>query len=478
MIENRWLDNNQVTKKKNPNLYLIAITVLILLLTSAGLSFAYFTASLANNETTTTVTLKGGTLSIVYVGGSAISFTNVIPQDAPIVVKNFTLTGTNTTDLTMPYSLAIEVQTNSFTTATSITYTLLGTNTHNNGQLVPNQVSQKGIPIGPGTVPLGSAFFAKGTGVVHSYTLNIYFPNNPSAPQNYDQGKTFEAYVKTTEATATVNLLAQDFFVGLGTAPATTGMYPEVSGADTNYRYEGPNPNNYVRFNDELWRVIGVFGNSVHGQTGSLVKIIKDTDLGTARRWHSSNANNWAAPAELATYLNANTNGNYYFTLSQGAKDMIQSVTWRLGGIGTFGASVSRAQDLYAQEIGTTVPTSGATTYTANVGLMYPSDYALSVIATSCARTTRVDNAYNTSACQGSAWLKHPSAVEWTLTPSTGAATAGAHSIATSGALQKSANVQTTTAAVRPVVYLKSTVKVVFGTGTSADPYILEYVSP
>ena len=28
----------------------------------------------------------------------------------------------------------------------------------------------------------------------------------------------------------------------------------------TDYRYIGANPNNYVKFNDELWRIIGVFG--------------------------------------------------------------------------------------------------------------------------------------------------------------------------------------------------------------------------
>ena len=33
--------------------------------------------------------------------------------------------------------------------------------------------------------------------------------------------------------------------------------------SDANIRYEGANPNNYVSFNDELWRIIGVFGNNI-----------------------------------------------------------------------------------------------------------------------------------------------------------------------------------------------------------------------
>ena len=32
---------------------------------------------------------------------------------------------------------------------------------------------------------------------------------------------------------------------------------------DQNIRYHGSNPNNYVSFNNELWRIIGVFGNNV-----------------------------------------------------------------------------------------------------------------------------------------------------------------------------------------------------------------------
>ena len=33
-------------------------------------------------------------------------------------------------------------------------------------------------------------------------------------------------------------------------------------------RYEGTNPNNYIFFNNELWRIIGVFDETTHGITG------------------------------------------------------------------------------------------------------------------------------------------------------------------------------------------------------------------
>ena len=41
---------------------------------------------------------------------------------------------------------------------------------------------------------------------------------------------------------------------------------------DENIRYYGSNPNNYVSFNNELWRIIGVFGDNV--------KLIRSETLG------------------------------------------------------------------------------------------------------------------------------------------------------------------------------------------------------
>ena len=42
-----------------------------------------------------------------------------------------------------------------------------------------------------------------------------------------------------------------------------------------NLRYIGANPNNYILFNDELWRIIGVFSEDTHSVSGEkLIKII------------------------------------------------------------------------------------------------------------------------------------------------------------------------------------------------------------
>ncbi len=53
--------------------------------------------------------------------------------------------------------------------------------------------------------------------------------------------------------------------------------------SDKNIRYIGASPNNYVRFNNELWRIIGVMNNiktSTSGTGESRLKIIKDESIG------------------------------------------------------------------------------------------------------------------------------------------------------------------------------------------------------
>ena len=52
---------------------------------------------------------------------------------------------------------------------------------------------------------------------------------------------------------------------------------------DRNLRYVGANPNNYVSFNGELWRIIGVFNNTLdkYGTKTSRVKIVRQQAIGS-----------------------------------------------------------------------------------------------------------------------------------------------------------------------------------------------------
>ena len=212
----------------------------------------------------------------------------------------------------------------------------------------------------------------------------------------------------TNDSTSAVNLAT--FIKGLGTSK---GVYNEPA---TDYRFEGKNVNNYVWFNNELWRIIGVFGNNTHGQSGDLVKIIRANPLG-GLVWDKASSNNWNV-ASLKTLLNTNyyngtnettpTNcygnaalvpGNCNFVetgiTDTVSRSMIQSVVWKLGGMPT----IDTAQNTYTAERSTTVYSGNATTYTGYIGLMYPSDYGFAARSTECPRTMLLSAYTGTTGC-------------------------------------------------------------------------------
>lgn len=94
--------------KKNSTINIIFGVVLLLLVT-IGLSFAYFTATISGSESSTTITVGSGTMTITYAGGSTITVSNIYPKAAAWVTKDFTITGNNTTAVVMKYKVTLLV---------------------------------------------------------------------------------------------------------------------------------------------------------------------------------------------------------------------------------------------------------------------------------------------------------------------------------------------------------------------------------
>ena len=174
---------------------------------------------------------------------------------------------------------------------------------------------------------------------------------------------------------------------------------------DNNLRYIGANPNNYVSFNNELWRIIGVFNNIDDG-TGTKetrLKIIRSEPIGNYS-WDydstGSNNNDWTS-SQLKDLLNNGayynrTTGSYYnnsttatsvdFTsngLTEEAKTMISDAKWNLGGSSTYNDVTTSM--FYKRERDTEVYSGRPTEWIGSIGLMYPSDYGY---ATSGGSTT------------------------------------------------------------------------------------------
>ena len=260
----------------------------------------------------------------------------------------------------------------------------------------------------------------------------------------------------------------------------------------TEYRYEGTDTevNNYVWFNNELWRIIGAFpggtpttsdtslGNRAPS-TNNTVKIIRNDVIGSFA-WDKEDTNNWTT-AELNTnilnnlYLNSSTGTCNFYSTSvtkpcdftdiglKNVLDYIETATWNLGG-----GTVSNAETMYKNERGTTVYTSGTPIVTtAKVGLMYVSDYGYSVKNASCNHSSKSLGSYGTTSCGGSAWiLKNGS--EWTVSPNSSDAYLVFDVSYNAGAGSGSANYGY---GVRPVLYLNSNVYITGGDGSLNNPF-------
>ena len=283
-----------------------------------------------------------------------------------------------------------------------------------------------------------------------------------------------------TDSTSKVNLA--DYIISLTGTTQGTGKVVNEKG----YRYEGKNPNNYIWFNNEYWRIIGVFDSASHGVSGkNLVKIIR-ADVLDGLAWHKSNTNDWTASSLKSllngAYYNAQdgTSSGYCYGygitatancdytkrgIQSGYRGMIANVTWHLGG---YSSTSATAEAFYGYERGTTVYSGRPTSTTGYIGLMYPSDYGYSVLSSSCARTTNLGS-YNSATCAGQSWL-YGKGYEWTLTPDSSYSgyVFGLRSGGNLGSIRANTGFGS-----RPVLYLDASVYKIDGDGSLNNPYIV-----
>ena len=278
----------------------------------------------------------------------------------------------------------------------------------------------------------------------------------------------------------------------------------EVTTVDTGYRYEGINPNNYILFNNELWRIIGIFeteydsnNSGVANATGNLVKIIREDSLGTLV-WNKTSNNDWPN-SSLYRLLNelyydwetnkSNVDTFCYQSYSSGApiygncdysikgiqdgyRNMLLKTKWYLGGGGKNEYSSYRPISIYSYEREpNAVNTGRSSNMLGYIGLMYESDFLYGVLASDCSRAT-LHGIYGTSNCTGKDWLRC-NGYEWMLSPKSNEDYAWYLDM--NGHI-KSINV-TLGFNVHPTLYLSPNVYRVSGTGTITDPYIIGMAS-
>jgi len=263
------------------------------------------------------------------------------------------------------------------------------------------------------------------------------------------------------------------------------------SAADlTDYRYMGSTPNNYISFNGETWRIIGVF--TVENESGvkeKRVKIVRNDSIGSysfdtrssTSCSTSSTSGSWAR-SPLKDVLNSGpyynrTSGtcpnkessgnliscNFSSTgLTATAKNMIGQAKWYTSSA----YEGQTASAIYTSERNSLTHCSWATNWVGAVGLMYPSDYGYASGTNSCLATKL--NSYQ-NGCASSNWL-FKSADTWTISPNNN----GSVYVDNIGSTGKVYHFSATNVyAVRPSVYLKSNVRYTGGNGTSGSPYTI-----
>ena len=231
----------------------------------------------------------------------------------------------------------------------------------------------------------------------------------------------------------------------------------------TEYRYRGSNPKNYVTFNNETWRIIGVFPtDDGNGNMEYRIKLIRNESIGNKNR-DTSKSNNWAKPATLNTELNT----TYLNSLDSTSKSMIGNTKYYLGG---YSNSKIQKDVMYQYERKTNGSAyyngSNPNSWVGKLALMYASDYGY---AASDECTVNLYN-YDNATCKNNNWLFKDND-EWMLPQFT----SGSGNVLGVGSDGHASSISVTFSqfAFRPVLYLISSAKITGGNGTSSSPYTL-----
>ena len=188
-------------------------------------------------------------------------------------ISNYTITSGATKEYTVSWDGNAEVQVPNYNASSFV----LGKNS--TGAIAPNGVTTVTVPI------------------------DIKFYNLANFNQSNHYNKTYLGYVKIDTIACGIPSSFADYIVNYtprsGVDAVSNSPWILTSDREGEWRYAGKNPDNYIEFNGELWRIIGVMPNMTYctgtygnanecntTATGSLVKIIRNQTInGSNMRW-------------------------------------------------------------------------------------------------------------------------------------------------------------------------------------------------
>ena len=335
---------------------------------------------------------------------------------------------------------------------------------------------------------------------------------NYNSNQAGNAGKSFNAKLMIQKEEYKLPTLAEYVVSQYTGTQGDNGIYYHNSSlangaGDNSYRYAGASEsvNNFICFGsttspcptDNLYRIIGVFGENNHGVTGKqLVKLIKydyatSALLGTggdyngasvpnstyykgsltsigAYYWNYKATNNESNEWSTSLLNKINLNTNYLNNIGTTWSNLIEDATWKVSGHSTNFVTPSK---MYTAEITNATKTYGPSDGTSKIGLMYVSDYGFA--ASPSAWTETLAN-YDGNDANGTLiktinWM-YMGNYEWTISPYS----SNSFSVFT---LNDRGDVNNFAAGAdygsRPVLYLKASVLYAGGLGTKDSPITL-----
>ena len=480
-----------VNKKE---LFIKLIPLFITLLSCIILvSYAYYKIKLEGQKTHFVST---DVISFTYKESEdKISITNMEPKsDAEGIKENyfeFNVASNLVKDISINYEISIlkTSTTNSFEENDVKAYLTDG---NDNALVNPILISNLGNSkkIANAKVIYNNSFMYNNSNEIqtHTYRLRVWLKSDINmskytVKQEIDDSKTnisltgctfkFKVNVSTVEKETGVDTLIKltnnqnDSGLYTITHPADSTLQIGATESVTEYRYRGASPKNYVTFNNETWRIIGVFKtDDGTGKIENRIKLIRNESIGK-KYWNTSGSNNWARPATLNTELNT----TYLNSLDSTSKNMISNTKYYLGGYKT---SDIQKDVMYQYERKIKNTTSNEfynglnpNNFIGKLGLMYASDYGYAA-SDECIQNLY---SYDNATCENNNWLFKGNN-EWIL-PQGVSNSLSAFNVNSGGRVYNDGAVSGGQSGVRPVLYLTSNVQITSGTGTSTDPYKL-----
>ncbi len=479
--------------KNNQVLYVLSILIIgILLLLIARITYAYLAPriqSALGNVTTISDTVDDFKLEL----GSPLSL-NATSTTLPESGSNLVVTSTEIAKLkanstkntaTYNYYLYLQITNNTFKYSDGTTPEIILTITDPNGNEITsldnltygtyNGVSGFDVTTAKGLFNIANNYEitsnSSTTYTEHDWNITLTYLNlNIDQSSNYGNSFETKLYLQKEEYELTAadvcpSKSITDCVIAQYTGIKNSNIYYHDSSltngaGDNSYRYAGASDevNNYICLgssettcpDDNLYRIIGVFGEENHEVTGhQLVKVVKNTSIGNIA-WNTANTNSWANAS-----LNQTLNSTFKTEKLSEIEDKIAEVTWKVSGSMRI---TTTAKTLYTVEI-----TSATKKHTAKIGLMYPTDYGFATPQTYW--SINLDS-YRMGAYQKD-WL-NLGTKEWLLSPYSNDSS-HAWVVNNDGSVGNYGSV-TDTKVVRPTFFLTSSVQYVSGSGTSTDP--------